>query len=273
MIIMESSELTKSNKSKIIVSVLIIASVLIVFVDLIFPLSEQEDLYLRVFDLIVVVILAVDFVARLKSSKDKSKFILRHLYELPAMVPLLVTGTADSSTLLYYVRLIALFRLGRLYNIISYIDGSELIILASMSACSIIFGGFAIYIAEAGKPDSSINNLYDALWWSIETITTVAYGEYYPVTFTGRIIASLMMFAAIGFLWTFVGLLGSRFVEKRLKKKEEDTHSTEHPPTVIDETKTMIKNRIDGIENLNEQDLEMLITMIRSLNSKKNKEQ
>jgi uncharacterized membrane protein (DUF441 family) len=64
MIIMESSELTKSNKSKIIVSVLIIASVLIVFVDLIFPLSEQEGLYLRVFDLIVVVILAVDFVAK-----------------------------------------------------------------------------------------------------------------------------------------------------------------------------------------------------------------
>jgi hypothetical protein len=61
---MESSELTKSNKSKIIVSVLIIASVLIVFVDLIFPLSEQEGLYLRVFDLIVVVILAVDFVAK-----------------------------------------------------------------------------------------------------------------------------------------------------------------------------------------------------------------
>ena len=270
---MESSKLTKSNKSKIIVSVLIIASVLIVFVDLIFPLSKQEGLYLGVFDLIVVVILVVDFVARLKSSKDKSKFILRHLYEFPAMMPLLVTGTADSSTLLYYVRLIALFRLGRLYNIISYIDGSELIILASMSACSIIFGGFAIYIAEAGKADSSINNLHDALWWSIETITTVAYGEYYPVTFAGRIIASFMMFAAIAFLWTFVGALGSRFIEKRLRKREDIDSARRPAPTVIDETKTMIKNRIDGIETLNEQDVEMLITMIRSLNSKKNKQQ
>jgi voltage-gated potassium channel len=272
--IMESSKLTKSNESKIIVSVLIIASILIVFFDLIFPLTERERLYLGVFDLIVVVILAVDFVVRLKSSKDKSKFILRHLYEFPAMVPLLLTGTAaDSSTLLYYVRLIALFRLGRLYNIISYIDGSELIILASMSACSIIFGGFAIYIAEAGKADSSINNLYDALWWSVETITTVAYGEYYPVTFTGRIIASFMMFAAIAFLWTFVGALGSRFIEKRLRKREDIDSARRPAPTVIDETKTMIKNRIDGIETLNEQDLEMLITMIRSLNSKKNKQQ
>jgi hypothetical protein len=71
------------------------------------------------------------------------------------------------------------------------------------------------------------------------------------------------MFATIGFLWTFVGLLGSRFVEKRLKKRE-DIGSAGHPPTVIDETKTMIKNRIDGIETLNEEDLEMLITMIWS---------
>ena len=105
---------------------------------------------------------------------------------------------------------------------------------------------------------------------SIETITTVAYGEYYPVTFTGRIIASFMMFAAIAFLWTFVGALGSRFIEKRLRRKREDIDSARRPaPTVIDETKTMIKNRIDGIETLNEQDLEMLITMIRSLNSNK----
>jgi Ion channel len=95
------------------------------------------------------------------------------------MIPLFLTGTADSSSLLYYVRLIALFRIIRLYNIMTYVDGSELIILASMSAVCIIFGGFAILIFEAGAPDSSIDNLPDALWWSIETITTVAYGEYY----------------------------------------------------------------------------------------------
>ena len=66
---------TRSNKIGIIVSLLIIASVLVVFIDLIFPLTAIQELVLRTFDLAVVVILALDFVARLRSSKNKRKFI------------------------------------------------------------------------------------------------------------------------------------------------------------------------------------------------------
>jgi voltage-gated potassium channel len=128
----------------------------------------------------------------------------------------------------------------------SYIDGSELIILASMSAVTILFGGFAICITEAGHPDASINNIADAMWWSIETITTVAYGEYSPITYAGRVIASVMMFAAIAFLWT---LDGSRFVAKRFTKKVGESSSSNNnnlllSTSVVDETKTMIKKKL-----------------------------
>ena len=271
----EDSKLVRSNVLRIIISSMIIASVLVVFIDLLFPLSENQRMVLRIFDLVVVVILGLDFVMRLKFSKNKTKFILRHLYEFPAMIPLLITGTVDSSSLLSYIRLIALFRVVRLYNIMSYIDGNEFVILASMSAVSIMFGGLAIYIAEAGHPEASINNIADAMWWSIETITTVAYGEYYPITYTGRVIASIMMFAAIAFLWTLVGLVGSRFVAKRIAKKVEESSSSNNnliqSTSVIDETKTMIKNKIDDLENLGEEDLEALVTIIRSLNGNKRK--
>jgi voltage-gated potassium channel len=259
--------LIEKNNLKIFLSSLTIASVLVMFVDLLYPLSEDQRTILRIFDLAVVVILALDFVARVRSSQNRSSFVLKHLYELPALIPLFITGTADSSSLLYYIRLIALFRVVRLYNIMLYVDGSELIILASMSAVSILFGGFAIYLVEAGQPDSSINNIPDAMWWSIETITTVAYGEYYPVTDLGRLIASIMMFSAIAFLWTFVGGVGSRFVAKRISKKEKDTSNSAKPTSVVYETKAMVKKRIDEIETLGRDDLEALITIIRSLNS------
>jgi voltage-gated potassium channel len=261
--------LIEKNNVKIFLSSLTIASVLVMFVDLLYPLSEDQRTILRIFDLAVVVVLALDFVARVRSSQNRSSFVLKHLYELPALIPLFITGTADSSSLLYYIRLIALFRVVRLYNIMLYVDGSELIILASMSAVSILFGGFAIYLVEAGQPDSSINNIPDAMWWSIETITTVAYGEYYPVTDLGRLIASIMMFSAIAFLWTFVGGVGSRFVAKRIskKEKEKDTSDSAKPTSVVDETKSMVKKRIDEIETLGKDDLEALITIMRSLNS------
>jgi voltage-gated potassium channel len=268
----EKGKPVRSQRIRVILSLLTIASVLVVFVDILYPLTSTQRLVLRTFDLGVVVILALDFVARLRSSEDKRKFILKHLYEFPAMVPLFLTGTADSTSFLYYVRLIALFRVIRLYNIMSYVDGSELIILASMSAICVIFGGFAIFIFEAGAPDSTIQSIPDAMWWSVETITTVAYGEYYPVTPEGKIVASIMMFAAIAFLWTFVGALGSRFVAKRVSKRSETQTSTSDSDSdsldsVVDDTKTIIKKRIDRIGSLEEKDFEALITIIRTLYS------
>jgi voltage-gated potassium channel len=262
----------KSQKIRIIISLLIIISVLDVFVDMLYPLTDAQRLFLRTFDLAVCVILALDFVVRLRSSTNKKKFILKHLYEFPAMVPLFLTGAADSTTFLYYLRLIALFRVVRLYNIMSYVEGSDLIILATMSGICIVFGGFAIFIFESGAPNSNIETLGESMWWSIETITTVAYGEYYPVTPEGKIVASVMMFAAIAFLWTFVGALGSRFAEKRMAKRVNTQTSTsdsdsDSPSSVADDTKTMVKKRIDRIGNLEEKDFEALITIIRTLYS------
>jgi voltage-gated potassium channel len=261
----------RSQKIRIIISLLIIISVLDVFVDILYPLTDAQRLVLRTFDLAVCVILALDFVVRLRSSTNKRKFILRHLYEFPAMVPLFLTG-ADSTTFLYYLRLIALFRIIRLYNIMAYVEGSDLIILATMSGICIIFGGFAIFIFEAGAPGSNIESLGESMWWSIETITTVAYGEYYPVTLEGKIVASVMMFAAIAFLWTFVGALGSRFAEKRMAKRVKTQTSTsdsdsDSSRSVVDDTKTMVKKRIDRIGSLEEKDFEALITIIRTLYS------
>jgi voltage-gated potassium channel len=96
----------------------------------------------------------------------------------------------------------------------------------------------------------------DAFWWAIETITTVAYGEFLPVTPVGKAIATLVMFAAIGVLWVLIALVTTTLIAKRIK---------ETPVGLVDETKTVIKNRIDEVEKLSEQEVEVLITMIRSL--------
>ena len=126
-----------------------------------------------------------------------------------------------------------------------------------MAIVTVVFGAFGIYIAESPNPDASIHNLYDAFWWAVETITTVAYGEYYPVTFLGRIIAGVLMFAAIGILWTVVALITAKLVEKKLKQSSAG---------IIQDTKGMIKDKIDVVESLDSKELEELIRLIRGLN-------
>lgn len=112
----------------------------------------------------------------------------------------------------------------------------------------------------------NITSLYDALWWSIETVSTVAYGEYYPVTALGRFVATVMMFAAIFFVWIVVGIIGSNLVARKIKEKE--TKSSTSTTRLLEDIKNTIKIRIDCIEDLESAEVEDLIRMIKSLNSK-----
>ena len=87
----------------------------------------------------------------------------------------------------------------------------------------IIFGGIGEYLAEHEQRGANITNLGDAFWWAVVTITTVGYGQYYPVTLAGRLIAILVMFSGIGIIVTLVGMLSQqKLVAYRVKVKVKD---------------------------------------------------
>ncbi len=245
----------RMNKNwNIIAAIPTLASLFLILLNYLFPLTETEKLLLYIFDFFVVILLAKDYYQRLKKSHNKLQFILFHLYELPAMMPLILLVSFP-----FDVRWFAFFRIVRLYNLISHLAASEIILLGSFVVITIIVGAFAEYMTEAKNPDASIKTPNQALWWAVETITTVAYGEYYPVTFWGKIVASMVMFVGIGMLWAVVPLMSSRLTAARLKHTKS---------SLLGETKEVIKDKIDDLENLNKEDLERLINMIRLLNGK-----
>jgi voltage-gated potassium channel len=258
-------------KNKIInlaFAVSIVASLLIVFVEYLFPLGFEQRLILDTFDLVIVILLGLDFYARLsRTSEKKLHFFLKHWFEIPAMIPLIVLLAIDPSSNLQYLRFLALFRLFRLYQILSLLKGKggELIILAGVSGISIIFGGFAVVVAELNNSTSNIKNLSDGVWWAIATITTVGYGDYYPVTPLGKIIASFVMFIGLAFLTSFAGLLSSTLIAGKMKQK--DNYSTGRK-IILNDTKEFIRNRVNEIETLDKEDLETLINVIKALNEK-----
>jgi voltage-gated potassium channel len=258
-------------KNKIInlaFAVSIVASLLIVFVEYLFPFDFEHKLILDTFDLVIVILFALDFYARFsRTSEKKLHFLLKHWFEIPAMIPLIILLLIDPSSNLLYLRFLALFRLFRLYQILSLLKGKggELIILAGVSGISIIFGGFAVVIAESNNSASNIKNLSDGVWWAIETITTVGYGDYYPVTPLGKIIASFVMFIGLAFLTSFAGLLSSTLIAGKMKQK--DNYSTGRK-IILNETKEFIRNRVNEIEKLDKEDIETLINVIKALNEK-----
>jgi len=247
----------------ILIAAFTVISLIIILFTFVHPLDARQLLGIYIFDFVVIIFLAIDFCIRVKASPQKLRYIISHCYEFPAMLPLALFGFLDTFVVtnnpVLSFKLIALFRLVRLYNLVHFIRGKEIFLLTGIAAVTIIFGAVGTYFAESQNPNANITTLDNAFWYAIETITTVAYGEYYPVTSVGRVISSLLMFAAIGILWTLVGLVGSRIIAKRIKETQVG---------LVDETKTVIKNRIDEVEKLTKEEVEVLITMIRSLSNR-----
>ena len=142
---------------------------------------------------------------------------MNHWYEIPAMLPLVLYASADASTIAGQVleqfsnlTILQFFRLVRLYYILTLIQGSRFVLLSAFSIITIVFGALGVYLSESGDASANIKTLPDAFWWAVETVSTVGYGDVYPITAEGKIIGSFVMFAGIGILATFITALGSK---------------------------------------------------------------
>ena len=106
-----------------------------------------------------------------------------------------------------------------------------------------------------GNANVNIKNLNDALVGSRHN-TTLGHGDVYPVTTARQIIATIIMFGGMGFLGTFISIVGVKLISRKLKKDL---------PRVATDTKQLIKERIDEIEQLNQSDFELLLRMLKNL--------
>ena len=109
-------------------------------------------------------------------------------------------------------------RNNRLYRLLEI---NPLVIPLILIVLTIFFGGIGVYLAEHKHQGANITNLGDAFWWAIETVTTVGYGDYTPITLVGRVIAVLVMFSGIGMVLTLVGITSQRRIKKMESRLEE----------------------------------------------------
>jgi voltage-gated potassium channel len=248
--------------TELIVAGVTAASVLIILVQYIVPLTETQMRTVYVIDFMVVIVLIIDFYFRMKASDEGCiRFTIKHLYEIPAMIPLFTFALLENQTILGAtvrgLRLIRLFRLVQFsFRLVRIFEGSRFQYLVVFSITIIVSGAIAGYLVEQPAQGATITSLGDAFWWAISTITLGTYGDVYPVTAEGRLIAAILMFAGLTIFGIFVSTAGAMLVESRLKKGHLG---------VLDESRLMIKDKIDRIEALTQEDFEDLMLSMRSL--------
>jgi voltage-gated potassium channel len=233
------------NAYNIFIMVLTIFSLVIMFL-LILPVSEAERDLLLLYDNTACVIFLIDFVINLRRSKPKRAYLVdaRGWLDLLGSIPTL--GFFNYTALL---RLARLSRLGRIARLLRGQAGKEIVedVLRNRSQyatfITVLLAGIILSAAsilvlefESRAPAGNIKTGGDAIWWGIVTITTVGYGDFFPVTPLGRLTAVFVMFAGIGIIGALASILASLLVSSPTTTDEPAPALALDPAAAIDAT-------------------------------------
>jgi voltage-gated potassium channel len=161
----------------------------------------------------------VDFAVRIVLADQRLRYVLRHWYDaLVVLLPLL----RPLQLLRLIPLLIAINRRAQ-----SRLRGRVVIYVAGGAALLAFCAALAVLDAERSNPNANIKNFGDAIWWAVTTMTTVGYGDRYPVTGLGRLVAFSLMVGGIALLGTVTATLASWLVELVGTEREEveDLHA------------------------------------------------
>jgi voltage-gated potassium channel len=194
---------------------------LLSYINLILLLVLSEGESTRVIflvDVLIAAIFFIDFISRFLSVKDKRKYFFRQF------------GWADllSSIPLSLFNIFRAFRIGRLIRVIRRSGGKNVIrlLVAKIPEAALYgvfflilvvleFGSIGVLMAESGDPNANIKTASDALWWVYVSITTVGYGDRYPVTNLGRMVGVFTLTVGVGLFGVVTAYIANAFLGKK----------------------------------------------------------
>ncbi len=212
----------------IIVLALSIYVLVALIVDTFFKMSVEVSKVLDLVDNFICLFFLIEFCIRFYQAENKLKFMKWGWIDIISSIP-----TFDFLRVGRTLRLIRLLRILRAFrstkHLVNHIYKNKtqgaFTTVSLIAVLMIIFSAVAILQVETA-PNSNIKTAEDAIWWAYATITTVGYGDVFPVTTEGRIIAAALMTVGVGLFGTFTAFLASWFVAE---KKQEDSENITKP--------------------------------------------
>jgi len=191
--------------------------------DTMFKLPYETEELLIYIDHTICFIFFIEFCYHFYKSENKLKYLHWGWIDLLSSIPLV--GFLRVGRVFRLIRLIRVIRAFKsTKHLVNHIFANKvqgtLTSVLIIAILLIIFSSIAILQVEH-DPKSNIKTAGDALWWSYVTITTVGYGDRYPVTDEGRILAAVLMTAGVGLFGTFTAYISSLFVANNNKSNIE----------------------------------------------------
>lgn len=243
--------------------------------DLVFCILALVAVYLSLCDLttgctdfqikvdnVITIIFVIDYFVRLAIAKRKKDFFKQNILDLIAIIPftslfkifrvLKVLKVLKALKILKFARLSAYF--ARFYKRVKFffeINGLKYMVFTSLLC--IIAGGITIHFVEG-------MTVFDGIWWSFVTATTVGYGDISPSTPAGRVIAAILMIVGIGLIGSLTSTITALFFQRHENASNRDAKG---------EIIKTLQTQLDNFENLSDDDIETICKTLKSLHEQK----
>jgi voltage-gated potassium channel len=220
----ESNVQPKLTFLQCLILVLSIYVLIALFVQTVIPLTPETDRLIDRIDFAICLVFLYDFFRRLWHAPSKLGFLKWGWIDLISSIPMF-----DFLRWGRLVRIIRILRILRAFRstkvLLTFLfqnrANGTFASVAMFSVVMVIFASIAILNLE-NAAESNIKTPADALWWAFATITTVGYGDRFPVTHEGRIVAAVLMTVGVGLFGTFTAYVATSFLEVGHKKESND---------------------------------------------------
>ena len=221
-----------SQKLELFIQALILFSLLTFSLETLPNLSEKEKHWLYISEIVTIAIFTIEYLTRLILSKRKLSYIFSFfgIIDLIAFLPFYIGLGIDLRSLraVRFVRLLRLFKMARYRKALqrfhrAFIISKEEIILFFFSACIMLYlAGVGIYYCEHEAQPKVFASVFDGLWWAVATLTTVGYGDCYPVTAGGKIFTFFILLIGLGIISVPTGMVASALSKARAMEEDEE---------------------------------------------------
>ncbi len=232
--IKEVIESTETGQGKIFayaVQFLIVVSLITFSISTLPNLSEPAIRILLIIEIITVVLFTLEYIARIAVADNKTGFIFSFygVIDLIAILPFYLSLGIDLRAIRIF-RLLRLFRILKLFRYSKAINRfyrafiiakEELVLFTFVSLILLYLSAVGIYYFENSAQPEQFKSVFHSLWWSVATLTTVGYGDIYPITAGGRIFTFCVLMIGLGVVAVPAGLVASALSQARKEEASE----------------------------------------------------